>query len=162
MLPIEGQLSPAYVAVPASDEQILDAKPMAHGLPGDAWFARSMAYAATSSSLARWRVLQSVLPITEYQSAFLYCVDMPSFLVFGALRGAQHRVVFVDPRTRSPRSVPGAPPFAPAGANNFSWACFTVPLEEFRTLSRGSSRERVGTGRGGAKTGPYDAVERKT
>ena len=132
---LRGRLTPAYVALLEVDRRLLMNKPIAHGLPEDAWFARGLAYLPKDERLRyQWRLMPLSLPISPFQAAYLYCTDMPSYLVFGAFHGEQHRLAFVDPDTHANRGLPGVPPFAPAGVSSFSWACFAVPTGNFKEM----------------------------
>ena len=133
MSTLKGRLGPAYVSILEVDRHLLTDRPIGHGVPKDAWFARGLAYLPKGCRTRyQWHLMPLSLPISPFQAVFLYCTDLPSYLVFGAFQGEQHRIAFVDPDTHANRGLPGPPPFGPANVNSFAWACFAFSVAKFK------------------------------
>ena len=102
LAPNEGRWSPFYVGFPIRDRGAMTPVYLAHGLRGDAGYAKRLRHdiqkAGQSESLlptvtegpssdGEWWIMRSSVHANAVQSAFLCCRRIPALLVFDRLVG---------------------------------------------------------------------------
>jgi hypothetical protein len=124
LAPTVGRWSPLYVGFPIRDRGAMEPVYLAHGLRGDAWYARRLRHdikqaghseslmpivTESASSDGEWWIMRSSVHANTVQSVFLCCRRIPALLVFGSVGGKQENALLVPDLKTRPRHVPKRP-----------------------------------------------------